>query len=73
MKQLFIKIREMLENTPAVFKRVFFLAFQVLADSALDASQTGSETEVAQNMFQKVSKSPFNTLYSKLLMRIDMS
>jgi hypothetical protein len=71
MKQFFIKTRELLENRAADYGRVFSLGFQVLADTALDASQSGSEAEVAQNMFQKVSKSPFYTVYSKLLIRID--
>jgi hypothetical protein len=73
MKQDFVKTRELLENRPRDYTHTFLLAFQVLADIALEASSTGSETEVAQNMFQKVSKSPFNTLYTKLLMRIDFA
>ena len=71
MKEFFVKARELLERRPAEYGRVFMLAFQILADSALEASSSGSETEVAQNMFQKVSKSPFNTLFTKLLIHMD--
>ena len=73
MKGVFGKTRELLENRPADYRRVFNLAFQVLAGSALEGSATGSETEVAQNMFQKLSTSPFKALYMKLLMRVDLS
>ena len=71
MKEFFVKTRDLLENRLGDYKRVFLLAFQVLADISFEASPSGSEKEVAQNMFLTISKAPFNTLYLKLLMRID--
>jgi hypothetical protein len=73
MNDLLVKTRELLENRSREYKRVFLLAFQVLADMVLDASSSGSDTEVAQMMYLKISKSAFHTLYSKLLIRIDTS
>jgi hypothetical protein len=62
------RTRTLLENESNIFHRRYLLSFQVLSDCALDA---GDEGDVAQSMFQKVSKTAFTTLYLKLLTRID--
>lgn len=64
------KLRAVLEQRPSEFVSAYLLAFQVLADAALDAT-SGEGAEIAQNMFRNVTGASFSTLYQKLLMRID--
>jgi hypothetical protein len=66
------RARELLENRSDEYSQVFLQAFLILADSALEASSTGSDAEVAQAMFHRISKSSFTTLYTKLLMHVDL-
>ena len=70
MKEFFSGARQLLENRRTDYEQVFLLAFQVLADTALEVP-TGLEAEVAQLMHNRISKSPFNTLFYKLLLHID--
>jgi hypothetical protein len=67
----FGQARRLLENDPQKYRRVFLLTFQALADSVLDVSEGKDETDIAQIMFQKISKMAFNSLYKRILMRID--
>jgi hypothetical protein len=64
------QLRDVLEQKPDEFTTAYLFAFQILAETALDAS-SGDDADVAQNMFRKVTQAPFSVLYQKLLMRID--
>jgi hypothetical protein len=71
MKSVLKKIREILENNPDQYKSAVMLAFRILADIAVEGAPSGQESEIAQMMFGKISKAPFNGLYMKLLVHID--
>lgn len=71
MRRLLQDARALLENHPDVYERRYMQAFAELASFALDASQEGTDQQIAQTMFQAVSRSPFPNLFRKLRMRID--
>jgi hypothetical protein len=71
MKKHLANASRLLEADAVTYQRCFLLAFQVLFEGALEASRAGSDKEVMQQMFGELSKSPFTTFYTKLLVRID--
>ena len=64
------RLEKLLQGTPGDFNQKYLLAFQVLADTAMNAT-TGTESDVAQNMYNAITRAPFSTLYRALLMRVD--
>jgi hypothetical protein len=71
MREFLGKIRQLLQGSAVDFQRSYLLAFQVLAELAIDASPGGSDEQIAQTMYNKFSKSTFKSLYMKLRMRLD--
>jgi len=63
--------RSQLENHPTDYQNAFLLTFQAIADSVLDIAVGKPESEIAQNMFTKISSTAFSSLYKKILMRMD--
>lgn len=69
------RIRTKLETDAAEFQRAYIMAYQVLADVALEAMQgagpgTG-EKAVLQEMHKRISDASFDGLYTRLRMRLD--
>jgi hypothetical protein len=67
-------IRSTLDNEPASFEHAYIMAYQVLADVALEAMQgtDGSgDKAVMQEMHKRISDGSFQGLYRRLRMRID--
>lgn len=69
--KFFSDARYLLENHSEKYRRSFLYAFEVLADSALDVSEEKNEADIAQRMFQKISKMAFESLHKRILMKID--
>ena len=64
------RLGELLQGTPKDFNDKYLLAFQVLAETAMN-STSGTEADVAQNMFNLITRAPFPNLFRMLLMKID--
>jgi hypothetical protein len=60
-----------LENRADDYYDAFLLTFQAVADSVLDIQTGKSESEIAQNMYTRISTTAFSSLYKKVLMRMD--
>lgn len=71
MSHFLASSREKLENAPSSYREAFLLTFQAVADSVLDIPAGKPESEIAQNMFNKISTTAFSSLYKKVLMRMD--
>ncbi len=71
MRSFLGKCREILENNPDDFRKAYRHAFAAVADSLLDVQSGKSDTDIQQTMFQKVSSMSFDSLYKRVLMRID--
>lgn len=71
LKKFLAKAREILENAPERYHDAFALTVQAVADTLLDVPEDRPETEIAQGMFQKVSKGAFSALHKRILMRLD--
>ena len=64
-------LSDLLVNRRQDFIRTYIYAFEVLAQTSLDITSRGSDADVQQSMFGKISGTPFDTLYKRLLMRLD--
>jgi hypothetical protein len=64
-------LRDLLEQKPEEFLTAYLYAFSVLAETVLDAANSGDDGEVSQRMHRKVTQSDFSALHQKLLLRID--
>jgi hypothetical protein len=73
MRAFLRSARREVESNSGRFKECYVLAFAVLADASLDASTEGSDREISQKMYSKVSGIPFNNLFAKLKLRMDSS
>ncbi len=71
MRQFLGKCREIIENKPESYRKAYRHAFAAVADSLLDVELSKSESEIQQIMFQRVSNMSFESLYKRVLIRID--
>ena len=71
MIDLLRNAKRLLEAEVAEYERAYLLTFQTIADSVLDIPEDRSESEIAQNMFQKISTLQFSRLYKRILLRVD--
>ena len=65
------KCRSLLENHPDKYHAAYKHAFVAVADSLLDVDTGKNESDIQQNMFHKVSTMAFDSLYKRILVRID--
>lgn len=65
------KCRKLLENNPASFDTAYRHAFAAVADSLLDVDAGKNDSDIQQNMFNRVSTMAFEGLYKRVLIRID--
>jgi hypothetical protein len=69
------RIRTKLETNPSEFERAYIMAYQVLADVALEAMQGAGpgagEKAVLQEMHKRISDASFDGLYTRFRMRLD--
>jgi AIPR protein len=72
MRVYLSKTDSLLAKHPKDFERAYLLAYQVLADLALEeVSDTVGDALVGQRMFKKISATAFQSAYVKLRMRLD--
>lgn len=65
------RAREALENRRDQYQDAFLLTFNTIADTVIDIPTGKSESEIAQNMYNRITSMAFSSLYKKVLMRID--
>jgi hypothetical protein len=73
MRNFLGKCRDLLENRPEEFTAAYLHAFAVVADSLLDVSTGKDDADIQQTMYQRVSTMSFDSLYKRILLRIDAS
>lgn len=75
MISVLLRCRSTLEKDPSSFEQAYMMAYQVLADVALEAMQgagsAAGEKAVLQEMHKRISDSSFDGLYTRLRMRLD--
>jgi hypothetical protein len=64
-------LEKVLASNTGYFERTFQLAFEILAEKALDISAEGRDAEILQKMYREISGSNFRTFFRKLRMRMD--
>ncbi len=67
------KCRDVLENRPEEYTAAYVQTYLVVADSVLDVSEGKDDSDIQQMMYQRVSAMPFDSLYKRILLRIDAS
>lgn len=72
MNEFLRKARQLLENEPERYINAYLLAYQTMAEVALQAwdAKTG-EAQVPQEMYKRVSRMAFGALYRSLCMKLD--
>jgi hypothetical protein len=63
--------RDVLENHPDEYTGAYLHAFAVVADSLLDVTAGKDDADIQQTMYQKVSTMAFDSLYKRILLRMD--
>lgn len=72
MNEVLRRARELLENQPEQYIDAYLLAYQTMADTALQAWDVkAAEAQVLQEMYKRVSGTAFEALYRSLRMKID--
>ncbi len=72
MNELFGKFRYVLENSPNEYHNAYKYAFATVADTLLDIEQPRNDSDIQQSMFYKISSMAFNSLFKRILVRIDV-
>ena len=60
-----------MENKPSDYHEAFLLTIEAIAYAILDIPEGKPESEIARDMFAKISTTAFSSLYKKGLMRMD--
>lgn len=72
MQQFLRKARGLLENRREEFSQLYMLAYQTLAELAMQAwSSNAGEAQVAQEMHKRISSTPFRAVFRTLRMKMD--
>lgn len=61
----------MLSRQPALFQRVFQLAFSSAAGRLYQLSSEGRDQDIQQRMYRDMSTTPFKSQYNMLTLRMD--
>lgn len=71
MRRFLGTCRKTIENTPDIYRSCYLYAFNVIADALLDIDEGKHDADIQQSMYNKVSKMSFESLYKRVLMRLD--